>query len=109
MASSAPQVDGKRARLPQRLVAAASISAFISDRLPEADEQGVGDDGVADVQLVDAVDGRDRLDIVVVQAMPGVDDQAEERPRATPSRTRCSSRPAPRGLRRQRSDRYAVR
>ncbi len=40
----------------------------------------MGDDGVADVQLVDAVDGRDRLDIVVVQAMPGVDDQAEGTP-----------------------------
>lgn len=93
MASSAPKVDGKRGAIASALGRRGQHQRFhLSHRLPEADEQGVGDDGVADVQLVDAVDGRDRLDIVVVQAMPGVDDQAEERPRATPSRTRCSSR-----------------
>ena len=45
-------------------------------RLLEADEQRMGDDGVADVQLVDPGDRRHRLGVVVVQAMAGVDDQA---------------------------------
>ena len=35
----------------------------------------MGDDGVADVQFVDAVDGGDGLDVVVMQAMAGIDDQ----------------------------------
>lgn len=43
----------------------------------EVDEQGVGDDGVVDVQFVDVVDGCDWFDIVVVQVMFGVDDQVE--------------------------------
>ena len=46
------------------------------DRLLEADEQRMGDDGVADIQLVDATNGGDGFGVVVMQAMPGVDDQS---------------------------------
>ncbi len=45
-------------------------------RLLETDEQRMGDDGVADVQFVHAGNRRHRLDVVVMQAVTGVDDQA---------------------------------
>src|SRR5690606_39303028 len=35
----------------------------------------MGNDGVANVQLVDATDRSDGLGVVVMQAVPGVDDQ----------------------------------
>jgi hypothetical protein len=42
----------------------------------EANEQGMGHQRMADVQLVDALDRRNGFDVVVMQAMAGVDDQA---------------------------------
>ncbi len=36
----------------------------------------MGNDGMADIQLVDASDRRDRFGVVVMQAMACVDDQA---------------------------------
>ena len=44
--------------------------------LLEADEQRVRDDGVTDVQLIDAPDRGDGFGVVVMQAMAGIDDQA---------------------------------
>ena len=46
------------------------------DRLLEANEQRMSDDGVTDVQLIDTTDGGDGLGVVVVQTMPGIDDQS---------------------------------
>ena len=36
----------------------------------------MGDDGVADIQLIDAPDRGDGLGVVVMQTMAGIDDQA---------------------------------
>ena len=48
----------------------------LGDRTFETDEQRMRHQRMADVQLVDALDRRHRLDVVVMQAMAGVDDQA---------------------------------
>ena len=53
-------------------------------RLLEADEERMGDDGVADVQFVDTADRGDGLGVVVVQAVACVDDQPVAQPRLDP-------------------------
>jgi hypothetical protein len=46
---------------------------------------------MADVQLIDALDRRDGLDVVVMQPMASIDDQPCPIPNATPSTIRLSS------------------
>ena len=47
-----------------------------TDGLLEADEDGAGDDGVADVELVHVRDRSDRADVVIVEAVAGMQRQA---------------------------------
>ena len=66
-------------RLPERVPE--RIGHWNGDHLQCArarggDEQRMGDDGVADVQLVDPGNRGHRFGVVVVQAMAGIDDQA---------------------------------
>ena len=42
----------------------------------EPDKQRMGHQRMADVQFVDALDRRHRFDVVIVQAVAGIDDQA---------------------------------
>ena len=42
----------------------------------ETDEKRVRDQGVTDIQFVDALDRSHGFDVVVMQAMAGIDDQA---------------------------------
>ena len=75
---------------------------FISrDGGPEAAHHGAGDDRVADVELDDLRDRRDRLDVVVVEPVARVHDEPGRASRAAPHpRAASSSRPrsAPCGL-----------
>lgn len=47
--------------------------AHVADRLGQAVEGGATYDGVADVELIELGDGGDGLDVVVVQAVAGID------------------------------------
>ena len=45
--------------------------------MPESDEHGAGDDGVADVERVEVGDGKCSGNVPVVEAVPGIDAEAE--------------------------------
>ncbi len=58
--------------------AAAQINArlHLTDGLGQADEDGAADDAVADVELFHAVQSRDRRDVLVIEAVAGVEFQS---------------------------------
>jgi hypothetical protein len=64
-------------------------------RVFPAPKHRLGDDGVADVEFLDARQGGDGLDVVVMQAVAGVDVQAEAMPCSTARRMRASSASPP--------------
>src|SRR5258707_12083844 len=59
------------------LAPAAHHGNHLAHRSIETDQNRAGDDRMADVQLVDFRNPRDRLYIVVVQAMPGGDADSQ--------------------------------
>ena len=67
--------DWPRSRPSRQSVRRLHHQAFhVRHRVLPADEQGLRDDCMADVELVDARQGGDGLHVVVGQAMPGIDD-----------------------------------
>ena len=58
----------------------------------EADEQGIGNEAVADVELVDDRDRGDRSDVVERQPVSGIDDQAGGMRRAAPRHESAAAR-----------------
>ena len=81
-------------RDPGRDRRASSISAFISRTAAAMPvEDRARDDRVPDVELDDLVDRRDRLHVVIVQAVPGVHGEPERARRCrAASAMRASSR-----------------
>ena len=51
--------------------------AHLPDRLLQSDRQGPGHDGVADVQFLHALDGGDRFDVGIGEAVAGIDPEPQ--------------------------------
>lgn len=88
----------ERALLVGGRVDAGPDGAGLGHRAFETDEQRVGHQRMADVQFVDTFDRGHGFDVVMVQAMAGIDDQPSLSPQFTPSMIRCSSSAASVGV-----------